>query len=156
MWSCSSLRGVCASTPTWDTAGALLLHLETSANRPGWLRGKLERGQASLAGMRSERLSDYHAHLLPSVRHRLIPRLLPLTSMHPRKGNVSVISFPKLQTVLSSFGVASARILGWTLQKSNAQYAGRRRTSCIRRLAAFARGLFRKQRYRTDGGTERC
>lgn len=74
MWSCSSLQGGCANTPTWDTTGALMPHLETSANGPRWLRGKLERSQTSLAGMRSERLSDHHAHLLPSVRPRLIPK----------------------------------------------------------------------------------
>lgn len=93
----------------------------------------------------------FHSPLLTSSR------LLPLTPAHPRKGNVSVISFPKLFTDAPQFSAALPPLSSAEPFKSqNAQYAGGRQTSSIRRPAAFARGLFRKQCHGTDGGKEHC
>lgn len=74
------------------------------------LRGKLERSQTSLAGdekRKAFRPSRTSAPQRPSQAHPKVciyfhspllisTRMLPLTPVHPRKGNVSVISFPKL------------------------------------------------------------
>lgn len=69
--------------------------------------------------------------------------LLPLTHRASQKRQCvrDLISqtFHRRSSVVRS---ASAHILGWTLQKSNGQYAGGRQTSCIRRPAVIRQGPF--------------